>query len=164
MAKNDLTHELLKSLLHYDPETGAFTHIKGRHKVTAGMPAGTTTNDGYCQIYLLLKGYKAHRLAWLYMTGAWPTGEVDHIDLNRLNNRFSNLRDATGAQNRANCSARLRNPFGLKGVDKIGERYRAAITINRKRRHLGVFDTPEEAHAAYLDAAVAHWGQFARGS
>jgi hypothetical protein len=107
--------------------------------------------------------YHAHRLAWLYMTGAWPTGgEVDHIDTDRGNNVWTNLRDSTRRQNGSNVDIRSNNTSGFKGVSRCRAKWTAHITVNYQAMHLGVFDTKEEAHAAYVEAAKRLHGEFAR--
>lgn len=96
---------------------------------------------------------------------AAPAGfDVDHIDGNKLNNRRSNLRLATRAENNRNRARRRDNKSGFKGVTKHSSgRWRATIKANGKFKHLGVFDTPQEAHAAYLDASRYWHGEFGRG-
>lgn len=98
-AEGQLTHSLLLELFHYDPGTGVFTHKQGRNK---GEEAGWRNDDGY--VYLTIKGtkYQAHRVAWYYATGSWPTFEIDHVDRVRDNNRIDNLRDVTHQVNAMN--------------------------------------------------------------
>lgn len=86
------------------------------------------------------------------MTGIDPGKYVDHIDRNPFNNRWDNLREATRVQNRRNCN-NIRGRELPKGVHRHGNRFRARIVVNRKHTHLGLFGTPEEAHAAYVEAA-----------
>lgn len=88
---------------------------------------------------------------------------VDHIDGDSLNNTRSNLRIATRGQNRANSRPNRNNTTGFKGVRRRGTRYRAEITVDKKTTYIGTFDTPEAAHAAYVEAAKQHFGEFARG-
>lgn len=88
---------------------------------------------------------------------------VDHVDGDPLNNTRSNLRIATRAQNRANSIANRNSDTGIKGVRRRGTRYRAEITVNKKTKYIGTYDTPEAAHAAYVEAAKKHFGEFARG-
>src|ERR1700719_1662744 len=93
----------LRELLSYDPETGVFRWlVRKRQNVKAGDVAGSFDGCGYCKISIDRRAYKAHRLAWLYMTGEWPPAEIDHINMNRADNRFANLRLATRHQNMAN--------------------------------------------------------------
>jgi len=99
------------------------------------------------------------------MTGEWPKGEIDHIDLDRANNKWENLREATHSENSANRRVRSDNILGLKGVafDKTRGEYRAYIGVNGKRIHLGYSDCPAAAHMAYVVAANKAFGEFARG-
>lgn len=160
-----LDQSRLKDLLKYDPESGVFTWIKpgvGR-KARAGCSSST-----YTLIFVDGKVYRAHRLAWLYMTGKWPKAMIDHIDLNKHNNAFSNLREADGSQNKANMPMPRTNTSGFKGVSwskcgaTYGKPWQAQISKDRKRMGLGCFATKEEAHAAYVVAAEKIFGEFAR--
>lgn len=162
-----LTASRLRELFVYQPETGIFTRLVYRSpNAKAGDVAGTMDKDGYIQIQIDGKLYKAHRLAWLYMTGEWPTHGIDHRDTVKDHNEWNNLRPATQAQNAGNCGPRSSNTSGFKGVtfDKKKARWMAQIQINRKCIHLGYHDTPAAAHAAYVAAANAHHGEFARAS
>lgn len=157
-----LTHERLKELLHYDPETGVFTHLtsgRGRGR-KAGARAGCF--GGYTRVGVCGRVYRAHRLAWFYVYGVWPREQLDHINLDISDNRLANLREATVAQNGANCQARRRNKCGKKGVSKLKGKWRAQIFKNKRQVHLGLFATAEEAHSAYIAAARDHYGEFAR--
>ena len=136
-----MNQELLKEYLIYDPDTGIFTWIKGSQKE---KQAGTLTDRGYRRIRFKRKCYLAHRLAFLYMTGKFPDDTVDHIDRNRDNNAWSNLRSISLADNV------LRRP-GL-GIRKGPKRWIAKIQIRNERIYLGTFDCPLIAGLAYLDA------------
>lgn len=106
----------------------------------------------------------AHRLAWLYIYGEWPIDQLDHINRNTSDNRIENLREATQSQNNANRSANKSKKYSpLKGVSFYpdSKRWTASIRINNKNRHLGCFDTAEEAHAAYVAEADQVFGEFA---
>lgn len=145
-----LGQELLRKHLIYSPETGHFTRRIGRK---AGGIAGAINNNGYRLIHVAGHFCRAHRLAWLYVHGVWPTGEIDHINGVRDDNRLENLRDVSMVTNQQNRrSALVRNAVGLLGVSKSKNRYTAAIYAEGRDRHLGTFDTPEAAHAAYVDA------------
>jgi hypothetical protein len=156
MAASDLTAARLRELLHYDPETGAFTWRIRRGSRQAGQPTGSAINShGYMQIGIDGKLKKAHVLAWLYMTGEHPESLVDHKDGTRTNNIFSNLRSTTYTVNAENRRLpRLGCESGFLGVSRQRriDKWQAAIQINGRKRYLGVFGTPEEAHAVYLDA------------
>src|ERR1019366_3934979 len=106
----------LKEVLRYVPETGLFTWLMKRGSRAAGSVAGTLRSDGYIQIRLDGDAYLGHRLAWFYQTGSWPTPECDHQDLDKTNNRWTNLREATKSQNKANVNRPISNTSGAKGV------------------------------------------------
>lgn len=172
MMSNVVTPHRLRSLLTYDAETGAFRwrttalDVKGRRRRLAGTAAGTLQDTGYIKIAVDGRNYKAHRLAWLYVYCEWPRGRIDHADGNPTNNVITNLRLASNAQNAANSRPRKRDlPKGVR-VNKTATRnptYIAEIKVNYKYTHLGVYVTAAEAHAAYMAAARAHFGEFARG-
>ena len=159
MATANLTAQRLRELLHYDPETGVFTYRVKRGICQPGDVAGSEMKRGNHGMGIDYRRYSSHRLAWLYMTGEWPDKEIDHRDGDPLNNRWENLRLATSAQNKQN----QRNPKGnntsgflgvfLHGHAKDGSpKWRARIQLDGKGTHLGLFDTPERAHAAYVEA------------
>ena len=111
------TCEQIKNALHYDPETGLFTWlISPSQRAPKGSVAGTLNDAGYLLIGFEGKRYRAHRLAWLYMTGEWPSSEIDHRNTNRRDNRWENLREASGSQNQWNQQKRTDNTSGVKGV------------------------------------------------
>lgn len=161
-----LRADRLRELLNYDPATGLFrwrvTRCNG--KVKAGTVAGAVNNNGYVTIGIDGKTRSAHRLAFLYMEGAMPPAEVDHINGDRADNRWCNLRHATRSQNQANIGAHRTNKTGVKGVSlsRNGNRFTAAIQTEGKQYHLGTFDTIEEAAAAYERAANDLHSSFAR--
>lgn len=150
-------------MLHYDPETGIFIWRVRRGKGLVGSVAGQLRPSGYVEIGINGRRCTAGRLAWLYVTGEWPAAEVDHRDLDRANNRWSNLRAATRAQNAQNRRLPSTNTSGLRGAwwNKSAQKWESAITFERQRHHLGVFDTAEAAHVAYMAAAAERHGEFA---
>jgi hypothetical protein len=116
---------------------------------------------------ICLSGKDIYRsiIVWAMHHGKWPPYDVDHIDnSNPLNDRINNLRLATRSQNNANRGKQSNNTSGFKGVhwDGFTSRWKAEITVNRKNINLGRFDKPEDAHAAYREAAIKHFGEFAR--
>jgi hypothetical protein len=158
-----VTRARLRALLHYDPETGEFHWLKrvcGR--VRADGLAGTLADNGYRLITVDRRQYRAHQLAWLYMTGKWCALVIDHRDGDPANNRWNNLRSATLSQSNANRRVPRNNACGLKGVSRNRSRWRATIHKNRRKHHLGIFPTPQDAHAAYVEAARRLFGEFAR--
>ena len=150
-----LTTERLKQLLSYDPETGVFTWASNRLPQRIGQRAGSEHNDGYRKIRLDGRDYLEHRLAWLYVHGAFPKFDTDHINGNRCDNRICNLRDVPRATNMHNeRKARANGSSGFLGVSWVESRkkWRAKITANGKKKTIGEFNTPEAAHHAYLEA------------
>ena len=157
-----ITADRLREVLDYDPATGDFTRIADPSpRSQLGAIVGSRTPLGYWRICIDSRDYQAHRLAWLFMTGEWP-GEIDHRDGDPANNAWSNLREATRSGNNANRAARpARNlPKGVRRA-KTG-RYEARITFAGETKHLGTFDTPDQANAAFYLAARSLHGDFAR--
>jgi hypothetical protein len=109
------------------------------------------------------KRYLAHRLAWLYTHGAWPHKLLDHRNRVTGDNRIDNLREATGSQNKANQLTNTNNTSGFKGVywSKQNAKWQAGIRHQGKQKHLGCFNTKEDAHTAYCTAATQLKGEFA---
>jgi len=151
-----LTQEKLKSILNFNPETGVFTWlIKPSAKVKENDIAGYFSKKGYVRITINNECYPAHRLVWLYVHGYWPTNMIDHINHDKFDNRIANLREATASENGQNqIKHHSRNKHGYLGVSfcNYHKKYISQIVTNRKLKHLGLFDTPELAHSAYLKA------------
>lgn len=160
----NLDLERLMEVLAYDQDAGVFRWKVARGKRLAGDVAGTESTKGYWQIKVFQKVIEAHRLAWFFVHGVWPSHEVDHINCNKKDNRICNLRPANRSQNCANSHRRPWNQTGFKGVTRQGKKFSAQITLNTKVYHLGVFETAEDAHAAYVSAATAAHGDFARAA
>jgi hypothetical protein len=153
MKKQLLSHARLLEVVSYDAETGLFVSRIGRRRRRAGQVLGCDTGKGYLSLMIDGGVYKAHRLAWFYMFGEWPNGHIDHINGNRCDNRIGNLRDVSPAVNAQNLRGAMpRNKVGLLGVHREDGRYRACIRVGGKSKHLGWFDAPEPAHAAYVNA------------
>lgn len=160
VPRPELTAEQLRSILHYDQETGIFTRkVSTSNSVKAGDAAGCPGGDGYLQIAVLSRKYQAHRLAWLHTNGAWPKGQIDHINRIRTDNRIANLREVTNKQNQQNASKRSDNTSGHTGVswNKRISKWRAQIEHNQKRIHLGYFTDIEDAIAARKAAEKLYW-------
>lgn len=154
-----ITPERLRERLHYDPETGIFRwrvrpHRRSRRR--AGDVAGYLQPQGYISIRIDTVGYRAHRLAWLYVYGCWPKPEVDHINRDRSDNRLANLREATRTQNAWNTDAHASNTSGVRGVywHKRAGKWHAQIAAHGQMIYLGLFDSIEEAGAAYRAAEI----------
>lgn len=165
-----LDRDGLMAAISYDPDTGEFVWKRRPDKANtwnarwAGRPAGTYDKDGYLCITINKAWYKGHRLAVLFMTGAWPPADVDHADLNPRNNRWANLRLATRTENNGNRAMKGRAASGLKGayLSPTTGRWYSRIQRGAHTETLGTFDTKEEAHAAYMRAAERLYGEFAR--
>ena len=152
----------LKEILSYDPQTGNFVWLEHRGRVNKGDIAGTINHAGYVAINTHGKRYMAHVLAWLYMTGEWPAEEVDHINGQRSDNRWTNLRAATRQQQQFNMPAHQDSRHGTKGVHLYKEKYWCAkIRLNGRQTHIGTFKTKEAAEEAYNKAAAEYQKEFA---
>lgn len=156
--------EILKSRLEYEPETGLFKYRHDFNVMKKGDIAGRPNTNGHIQISINNRRYMAHNLAWLYMTGKYPTDFIiDHEDRDYSNNKWVNLRKASNSENMGNSKLSALNTSGLKGVHwcKTKRLWVAQISENNKRRHLGYFDEKEKAFEAYKAAAIEHFGEFA---
>lgn len=149
-----MTQNELKDLFLYDPITGIFTNKIRRSGSCAGKKAGSLNNNGYALIRINKKNYAAHRLAWLYMYGAWPTFEIDHINMVRHDNRICNLREVTRFQNSQNTGLNSNNTSGHKGVhwDTTNSKWKGQIRLNGKRFSLGYFINLNDAILARKQA------------
>ena len=138
-----ITQERLKELLTYIPETGEWqwNHTKGRR--VKGGNASFIHTTGYFAVRVDNRRYHSHRLAWLYMTGSWPRSLVDHKNRTKLDNSWSNLREATVGQNR--CNAQYKSNLGIKGVFKSRNKYRVLLQEKGKLSSFGSFSSIEEA-------------------
>lgn len=162
-----ITQDRLRELLDYDQDTGQFTWVNNsRSGMKAGDAAGTVHPKGYTRIKLDKKLYSAHRLAWLYVYGAYPNEQIDHVSGDKADNRLSNLRLATNAQNAWNRGKPKTNSTGFKGVyfNKAHQKFYARITVHGKKIHVGAFDAPEAAHLAYIEASRRYFGEFAKAA
>jgi hypothetical protein len=150
-----MTAERLRELFTYDPETGIFVRRISRRRARAGDVAGCMSH-GYVVISIDCRMHLAHRLAWLYVHGVWPSGEIDHINRVRSDNRICNLRDTTRPENAQNKPVQRNNKSGYRGVSKYKQTnfWQARIKTNGRQIYLGHFATPEAASAAYAAAAA----------
>lgn len=157
----NLTQKRLKEVLHYDPQTGVFSR-RIWYGVPQDPPRPINQNpDKYRMICIDRKHFKAHQLAFLYMLGRWPEGDVDHINRKRGDNRWANLREASRPENNVNSTLPKNNASGFKGVHfdrhtRSSRKWRATAWRNNKPKQLGRFATAEDAARAY-DAKITEW-------
>lgn len=165
------TPEQLREMLDYDKDSGVLVWKKcdfrsnawngkypGKHAITSDSGCGYRKGEVMgCTVY-------AHRIAWAIVHGEWPSGEIDHINGNSLDNRLVNLREASSSENSMNQKGHKDSLSGLKGAGWHAQRGRwvSSIFAKGKRYHLGLFDSPQEAHEAYCKAAKEIHGSFAR--
>jgi hypothetical protein len=149
-----MNQDELKQILNYDPTKDEFTWlVTTNRRIKIGDRAGSINKTtGYRQIRINGKLYQEHRLVWLWHHGYLPTEQIDHKNGDGSDNRISNLREATNAENSQNKGKRKNNTSGFTGVTlhKPTGKWKAYITKDGKRYHLGLFDAREEACDAYL--------------
>lgn len=159
---DDLTADEVRDLFDYDPRSGNLIwRRRGRNDPAtrtwdarfAGKAAGSSYGD-YLTIGIGDRNYRAHRLVWLHNYGTWPTKHLDHIDGDGRNNRISNLREATPAENNQNIGKVRSNTTGLPGAlfRKSDGKWWSTIRANGQRHFLGTYPTKEAAHIAYVEA------------
>lgn len=161
MAAFDFSAQQLREVLDYDPLTGWFKwRVRPNRRIKVGDAAGSKACGGYVSVRVFGRLKQAHRLAWLYTYGEWPNGQIDHIDGNRANNAIANLRDVSQSVNQQNRRRASRsNTHGFFGASLQGSRWKAQIMVNGQNIHLGYYDTPGLARAAYIAAKrVMHAG------
>lgn len=159
-----VTAERLREVIHYDPSAGIFTwRVATTNRNKIGARAGCQ-KDTYNKICIDYESRREHVWAWLYMTGEYPSSEVDHKDTDKKNNKWGNLRLATTTQNRQNSGVRADSTSGYKGVSFVADiqKWRAYINLRGRQKHLGCYSSPEEAAVVYNAAAREHFGEFAR--
>ena len=151
-----LDSDLLKSFLDYDQDAGLFKWKVSRRLGLAGKTAGSNASNGYINIRVDGNRYKAHRLAWLYVYGEWPNGEIDHINHVRDDNRIINLRVVSCTENQRNKLINSRNKTGITGVhwDRLISKWVSKISINKKTHQLGYFRDFFEACCARKSAEI----------
>lgn len=172
MKQPILTQEIVRSLLRYSRRTGVFMWRR-RSDVRecwntryAHRPAGSRWSPDGKTYYIVIRIFNypflAHRLAVLYVTGEWPTDDVDHRDLNGINNRWKNIRCASKSENGLNRRANRNSLTGIKGVSPQGDCFRATIQVAGRWRQIGIFKTLSGARIAYRRAVKENAGSFGR--
>lgn len=165
MGKTDLPPKRLHEVLRYDPETGYLhwkTQTHGYHGIIRPGDRAGSVKDGYINVHVDKVLYRAHRLAWYMVTGEWlsPKQDIDHINGDRADNRFANLRLVTRTQNNMNLPVRTDNISGYRGVTlrKDTRKWHARITVAGKIILLGDFIDLEDARAARAKAEELYFG------
>lgn len=143
----------IKEELNYDPETGILTWSNDVKHNRRGMRAGCIIGNGYRAVRVGGRSYLEHRAIWCLVYGTNPTGVIDHINGVRDDNKLSNLRDITMSQNQHN-RVKTNNKTGYMGVYQHGDQFQAMITVDNVLKYLGLYDTKEEASAAYMKAKL----------
>lgn len=144
--------ESFKDQLSYDPDTGEIHWKISSGKRKAGDRAGSLMKSGYMQLGINGWVYKAHRIAWYLYYGEWPDGDIDHVNRDRADNRIENLRIVSKRQNTQNSGV-----FN-EGTGKHNGKWRARISIDGRQKHIGYFDTEEQAKEAYKKEAINQMG------
>lgn len=160
-----LTHARLSGLLSYEGSSGLLRWLTRMGPRKSGSIAGHLNKSmGYVFVGIDGEIYLAHLLIWFLKTGQWPQVQIDHRDLDKSNNGWGNLREASHSQNCANRPKRCDSQQPYKGVRKKGRKWRAFVSKNGKRVSLGYFESAEDAAAAYSAAAKRLHGEFARAA
>lgn len=145
-----LTHERLREILEYNPETGIFRWKKPKYGRRKNKIAGCKNHNGYIMITHKGKKYQAHRLAFLYMGGYMPENIVDHIDRDPSNNKWDNLREVSHQCNMRNRTHNFNSTSGITGVVWRNYAWVAQIVVNREYKYLGIYKN-------FDDAVMARW-------
>lgn len=159
-----ITQERLRELVTYDPISGCMSWKMPRRKCAVGKTIGRTQWQGYRQACIDRKHYYVHRLVWLYMTGTWPPHDIDHVNQDKGDNRWTNLRLATRSENKANCRVQSNNKVGLRGVSwSVRDRVYEWAVKKGKTKIRGFSSCPAAAHFSYVIAAEKLFGEFVPG-
>ena len=167
VQEQKVTGTTIAIFLDYDPQTGKFSRkLKTGPHSYPGEEITHLNDEGYVVVTMMGARLRAHRIAWAWMTGKWPENDIDHINGDRTDNRFSNLRQATRSQNLQNSGLRPTNKTGQTGVHFCHQRkkYVAQIRVNKATFPLGRFQTLEAAIAARKLAEKKFYGEFAGDS
>lgn len=164
MGSQRPTPDRLREVMSYDTDSGLLTWKVRRGPQSAGKTVGYRRKDGYLHVGVDGWMFLGHVVAWTIVNGRWPNGEIDHENLNKSDDRFGNLREASDQQNAANRPKRSDSKQPYKGISRTRDKWRAAVTIDGKRKYFGYCDTPEEAAAIYIQKQIELHGEFARSA
>ena len=158
-----ITQQALREALRYEPDTGRFYWRKAGGRKRVNEPAGSLAKNGYVMMGVGGKSFWAHRLAWIYVYGENPAGDIDHINRDRADNRIENLRLATRNMNNGNTGVWKTNTSGYRGVswEKAKQKYECYIWKLDRKQHLGYFDCPVNAALRYNLEAKEYFGEYA---
>lgn len=163
MKTKEITQEILKEYLFYDPITGYFTWIKqSARNIFPGFRAGTLQQTVWGKTYIKIKllhvQYFSHRLAFIYMTGLDTDLQVDHINGDGTDNRWVNLRLVTHQDNGKNQKKHSNNTSGISGInfDRYWNKWLVRISINQKVKNLGYYDNLFDAACVRKSAELKH--------
>lgn len=160
-----LTAEEARRLFYYNPDTGSLTWKVTKGSVAlAGQSPKSLGAHGYPRVFVNGKHYRQHRVIWLIVTGKWPEQYIDHINGERSDNRWCNLRAATQSENMHNSRKPVTNTSGRKGAfwSKASQKWMSQIKVNGRMVYLGLFASVDEAGDAYANAARRYYGEYAR--
>lgn len=158
-----LSAEYVRNRLIYEPETGIFRwRVYQKSKRMVGQVAGHLRKTGQVVILLENQSYLAHRIAWVYVTGKNPTGQIDHINCNPSDNRFENLRECTASENCRNKKIPANNTSGVKGVSLFKGRWAAKVGLKGKKFFFGYHESLQSAAIAVKLGRAALHGEFTR--
>lgn len=157
-----LSHEDLLKYLSYNKESGIFTHNLHRYPSMIGNIAGGVNPKGYVIITIHGVQYRAHRLAWFYVTRNWPIDQIDHKDNIKYHNCFDNLREADSFLNQKNkIKARVDNQSSsnMTGVTFLtpNKKWRVRLVIDGKMKHIGLYETQMEAEIICTKLKTIHY-------
>lgn len=172
----EINAKTVQELFDYDPEAGVLywrerplrpecpAIDKAWNTRFVGKVAGRPDKNGHLYANITYKNYAVHRLVWLHVHGRWPDRDIDHANGNPADNRISNLRQCTHAQNMRNSRVRRDNAAGVTGVywAKNERKWRAYINVNGKMKMLGAFGDKNDAIECRRRAAIAAFGEFAK--
>jgi len=159
-----LNIQKLKTIIKYNETTGEFWWLEPKRGRKLDVPAGSVNHKGYRTISIDGKNYLAHRLAYFYMMGEWPSEYIDHIDGDPHNNKWENLRPVSAQQNAWNKKRKYNSYTGIKGVKKNewNDTWEVQIWLNDTNHQEGPFYSYQAACKRYDELALKQRGEYHR--